>query len=166
MMILLCQQVRLVYINGNMIVTAQSLIVTGGAGSPIMGSASVGNSIYGGKGGIGIYFVGSYRTMSVSSDTYIEVRGGDGGASLDISNTTYEYAGDGNLAIKNVSIDGLDSTDRFYGGNGGSINAGTTNCYVGNGIAAKDSSVSTDLNTAIENIVFVSGQQGAVVEDN
>ena len=143
-------------INGNMSVTAQSLVVKGGAGAFIMPGSG---SATGGTGGIGIYFQGLNRTMSVASDTNIAVHGGDGGASMGFRTSGIETAGDGNYAVVNVTISGIDTQDRFYGGNGGALptSSNGSTWTTGHGSPAINDTVYHNLNTAQATTVFVSG---------
>lgn len=151
------------YVKGNMNLTVETFVVKGGSGAPVI-SGNGNNVVKGGKGGVGIYFDGN-RMMSISNNTYIEVHGGDGGAINTLA--AYEQAGDGNYAIKNVYITGLDYTDRVYGGNGGLIAAS----YYGDESKYGEGwdpifNVTYDLSSIYVNNVFVSGNDfGGIIQN-
>ena len=97
--------------------------------------------------------------MSVSSSSNVEIRGGDGGAATGYRTSGVETAGAGNYAVVNVTISGIDTQDRFYGGNGGSLattTSGSTLAY-GQGSPAINNTVSHNLNSSQATTVFVSG---------
>lgn len=146
-----------VYVTGNMYVEVQDLIIKGSSGAFI--TAGSGNA-KGGTGGVGVYFtLENSHTMSVSSSSNVEIRGGDGGAATGYRTSGVETAGDGNRAVVNVEISGLDVQDRFYGGNGGAVptSSNGSTWTTGQWSPAIDTSVDHNLNATQAAIVFIDG---------
>ncbi len=118
-------------VNGNLYLNNRNLEVYGADGIQtnkiFYGPDGTYSVLYGGKGGAGIYFKGSNRSMVISSNSIVKIVGGNGGdaSGEEVQGATIykEVAGNGGMAVDGagtVTISGHSPNDQFIGGHGGS----------------------------------------------